>query len=139
MWVPRPVIELELSQPLPAISGLEGCRSVQALLTWHGVPCAWEEIPVASGRLATAQLIKKLLHEHAESITGRALREHLLAGAVPGPDTFYAAGSSLTDVPSTGPSLSDVLCTRDRADDLRRCLAALVAMTEAPLEILVID
>lgn len=37
------------------------------------------------------------------------------------------------------PSVSVVICTRDRPDELRRCLASLPAQTLRPLEVIVVD
>ncbi len=39
----------------------------------------------------------------------------------------------------TPPSVSVVVCTRDRPDDLRRCLTSIVACTPPPFEIIVVD
>ncbi|MGH6998049.1 MAG: glycosyltransferase family 2 protein, partial [Phenylobacterium sp.] len=37
------------------------------------------------------------------------------------------------------PSVSVVICTRDRPEELRRCLASLPAQTLRPLEVIVVD
>lgn len=37
------------------------------------------------------------------------------------------------------PRMSVVICTRERPDDLRRCLAALVRQTAGPIEVIVVD
>lgn len=141
MWVSHPVIELELSEPLPDFAPFEGRRAVQALLTWNGVPCAWHEIPVAGDRLATSRLIEGIIAEHFESIASRLLREHLLAGNLPEIEAFYATAprSSEAGGLATAPSVSVVVCTRNRPDDLCRCVQALCNLQPAPLEIVVVD
>lgn len=42
-------------------------------------------------------------------------------------------------LPPQPPSVSVVICTRDRPDELRRCLASLPAQTLRPLEVIVVD
>ena len=141
MWVPRPVIELELSKPLPDLPSLHGHREVQTLLTWGGVPCDWRGIPVAGSRLATSGLVEAIAGGPFDSIASRLLREHLLAGGVPDVGAFYTTIPSLPagGALATGPSISVVVCTRNRPDDLRRCLESLCSLQPAPLEILVVD
>ena len=141
MWVSRPVIELELSEPLPDLTLFEGCRAVQALLTWNGVPCAWREIPVAGNRLAASRLVDGIAADHFDSIARRLLREHLLAGNLPDIDAFYgtAPRPPEPDGLASGPSVSVVVCTRNRPDDLERCLQTICNMQPAPIEILVVD
>ena len=39
----------------------------------------------------------------------------------------------------SGPRLSVIICTRERPDDLERCLAALARQTVGPLDIVVVD
>jgi GT2 family glycosyltransferase len=141
MWVPHRVIELELSEPLPDFAPFEGCRAVQALLTWNGVPCGWHELPLAGLRLATSRLIDGFLDEHFKSIASRLLREHLLAGNLPEIEAFFATAPrppAPTKLPG-GPSVSVVVCTRNRPDDLRRCVRTLCDLKPAPLEIVVVD
>ena len=134
MWVSRPVIELELSEPLPDLAPFEGCRTVQALLTWNGVPCAWYEIPVAGNRLATSRLVDGIVAEQFDSITRRLLREHLLAGNLPDIDAFYATAPRPPEphALANGPSVSVVVCTRNRPDDLQRCVWTICNMQPAP-------
>ena len=141
MWVSPPVIELELSEPLSDMARFEGRRSVQALLTWNGVPCAWYEIPVAGNGLATSRLVEDIAAKYFDSIARRLLREHLLAGNLPSIEAFYATAPRPPepDAVAHGPSVSVVLCTRNRPDDLRRCIRAIGNLQPAPLEILVVD
>jgi GT2 family glycosyltransferase len=47
--------------------------------------------------------------------------------------------SSTLESPSTDLGASVLICTRDRAEDLRKCLASLVGQTMKPREIIVVD
>jgi GT2 family glycosyltransferase len=141
MWVPSPVISLDLTEPFPVLARFRACRSAQALLTWNGVPCAWHEIPIVGDRLATSGLVEAIVAKHVESISKRVLREHLLAGPVPTIETMFAPAKRMLDLvePANAPTMSVALCTRNRPDDLRMCLRSLCALQPAPLEILVVD
>jgi glycosyltransferase involved in cell wall biosynthesis len=50
-----------------------------------------------------------------------------------------ARGPGATSAPETAPSVSVVVCTRDRPDSLHRCLASLLELRTPPLEIVVVD
>ena len=141
MWVPSPVIELDLTEPFPVLARFGACRSAQALLTWNDVPCGWQDVPLVGDRLATSGLVEAIVAKHADSISRRVLREHLLAGHVPTIETMFASLDRTLDPvePVTAPTMSVALCTRNRPEDLRLCLRALGALQPAPLEILVID
>jgi len=92
-------------------------------------------------RLATSGLVEAIVAKHFDSISRRVLRERLLAGVLPGIATLFAPATA-TPGPverANAPTVSVALCTRDRPDDLRKCLQALRAMRPAPLEIVVID
>ena len=141
MWVPSPVIALDLTEPFPVLARFGACRSAQALLTWNGVPCAWREVPMVGDRLATSGLVEAIVADHVDSISRRVLREHLLAGHVPTIETMFApVKPTLNPVDrANNLTMSVALCTRNRPEDLRMCLRALRALQPAPLEILVID
>lgn len=141
MWVPSPVIALDLTEPFPNLARFGACRSAQALLTWNDVPCAWHEVPMVGDRPATSGLVEAIVAKHIDSISRRVLREHLLAGHVPTIETMFASVKRTLDLvePANGPTMSVALCTRNRPEDLRMCLRALRALQPAPLEILVID
>lgn len=51
---------------------------------------------------------------------------------------FFAAVGARA-VPESRPAVSVVVCTRDRIEDLRRCLTSLAALDPAPLEVIVVD
>jgi O-antigen biosynthesis protein len=142
MWVACPVVEIELTRALPTLAGLAGHREVQALLTWQGVPCAWHEVPVAGASLYLQGLSEAIVARHFASICARVTREHLLAGRVPAVDSLFdpaTVGRFSLQPTAHGPTVSVVLCTRDRPDDLRKCLQALLSLRPEPLEIVVVD
>jgi cellulose synthase/poly-beta-1,6-N-acetylglucosamine synthase-like glycosyltransferase len=118
------VLDVDVSHLPQSIEGLDGYESALALLRVAGRPAGQAVVPVVDGRIRDAQLT---LMEAADSAFWEAwLRDHL--GLHPDPV-----------VPSELPRATVAICTRDRPDDLERCLAALVAMPDDGQEILVVD
>lgn len=122
MWKPYPVIGLELSAPPPALPSIDA-RKVLALLKWQGSPIAWQELSVSGTTVDWAHARKQIRDIHGLKVAGEILNQQLTKA-----------------VPSDGlPSVSVVVCTRDRPEDMRRCLAALAALEPRPTEIVVVD
>jgi GT2 family glycosyltransferase len=139
------IVELELSRPLAPLSELDGYAAVLALVRLHGEPLGYARAAIAGGRCDLASLLDNFLARHERELV-RALA-HRWTGLSP------AARAPLTaeSLPllarrrhvrvSAGrvPSVSVAVCTRDRRQDLERCLEALLRLDPAPLEIVVID
>ena len=141
MWRPFPVCKLELTKPLPNSMSFVQYRKARALLTWKGVPVAWQDIPVEGEALCTSGLVERILDNHIESIARQALRASLLAGpALTGSELVQAAGDEASGRLATdSPSVSVVVCTRDRPEDILECLNSLMELEPKPLEVIVVD
>lgn len=124
----RPVrlVDVELAAPLPELDGLDGYGAVWALLRLRGRPVAWARAPVVAGRCPAAQLAR------AVAAAGPALVPRLVEEEV------HAALAPLRPAPAP-PLVTVAVCTRDRPDDLARCLAALLALDYPALDLLVVD
>jgi GT2 family glycosyltransferase len=106
---------LELDSGLGPIDGLGDCVGARALVRRAGVPVAWLELPVSGGRSDSMALSRAL--------------------AVLPPGSLDAAGIGREQ----RPSVTVAVCTRDRPDDLTRCLDALERIAYPSLELLVVD
>jgi O-antigen biosynthesis protein len=127
MWKPYPVIGLELSNPPPALSEVTA-RKVLALLRWNGAPIAWHELSVSGTTIDWVQARKRIRDAHGSKVAEEIVRQQL------------AGPASTCSLPAVAlPTVSVVVCTRDRPDDMRRCLAALASLDPAPAEIIVVD
>lgn len=124
---PVAVLEAELSEPLADRTGLERHSQALVLARLYREPMGTVYVPVHDGRLAAADLKAAVMADGPLTARlARATLERRLAGP-PAPTT-------------TPPSWSVVVCTRDRADDLRRCLASLMAAEHPPSgEFIVVD
>ena len=109
--MPAAIIDVELSDAIPDIAGLDRYTSAFAVLRLNGIPVGDCWVPIRSGQLDRAAL--------AEGITAalppfsRRWIERQLGAPAPREATL--------------PSATVAICTRDRTDDLARALPAVLA------------
>ncbi len=120
------VIDLDVSQGCRPLTGLEGYDQALCLLRWQDTPLGRVFLPVREDQVGAAALLQALdgpmLHT-----AWRCLLDQRV-------------GAALKDTPARLPlSATVVVCTRNRPDDLRRCLASLVRFADATTDLLVID
>lgn len=125
--MPSKVLDLDLADDPGDVPGLGAYDRAFVLLRWRGLPIGSVWLDVIDGRLPAADLWQAAHARH-----GRAITHAMAADALPCP-----AEPPLDDV--SLPSATVAVCTKDRPDDLRRCLAALCALTPPAHEILVVD
>src|SRR5206468_6496603 len=113
--------------PLPELDGLDGYGAVWALLRLRGRPVAWARAPVVAGRCPAA-LLRRAVAAAGPALVPRLVEEETLAAH--SPREASAPGTPLVTV---------AVCTRDRPDDLARCLAALADLDYPALDLLVVD
>lgn len=121
------VLDLELDGLPRGISGLDArYRRALILLRWHRQPVGSVTLPVRDGQIDETTLLAAVRQS-----TGKALWYHLIherLGWRPGPPQPFAL-----------PLATVAICTRDRPDDLRRALDALMRLPDHGQEILVVD
>lgn len=138
------IVELELSRPLAPFAGLDGYAAVLALVRLHGEPLGYARAPVSDGRCHPASLLDHFLAKHERELVRALLRRwtglppsaraSLTAEALP-----LLARRREARQRDRVPSVSAAVCTRDRGEDLERCIEALLRLDPAPLEIVVVD
>ncbi len=109
------VLDVELTAPAAPTLVPDGCVEAQALLRRGGVPVGWVALPVERGRVP-AEALQRAAERHPNGRTGS---EAMTAGTLP--------------------SVTVAVCTRDRPDELRRCLEALERLDLPGVELLVVD
>lgn len=136
---PTVVVDLELSKPFPPAADFARFGDARVLCRLHGRPVAFVAAPLVDGRLDWQHVVRTLVEQHAWPFA-RMLAERAIDAQAP-PDELDA-GTLFGD---SGPRATAALpvtvavCTRDRAGDLDRCLAALTALDYQPLDLLVVD
>jgi GT2 family glycosyltransferase len=137
------VVSIDLARPLVAVADAERYRRVRALITWSGEPIATATIDNRYAPIGVARLRDEISATVGASIIDRgdvaeatmwceiisSLRRRF-AGAAP--EAWQPLRSDA--------AVSVVLPTRNRPDDLERCLAALsTQQTCRRVEIVVVD
>ncbi|MCJ2541347.1 glycosyltransferase family 2 protein [Thermostichus vulcanus] len=149
MLQPIKVVELELTQHLPELLGLEKYGSIQALVRFQGIPLTYLKIPVNRGNCSPAEIRNALL-QHPD-LNSDEIEQLLL-----NPISYRKASESIllqkddiihnyrfnTDglqVRDPWSSVTVAICTRDRPEELKQCLESLLKLDYPSLEILVVD
>jgi GT2 family glycosyltransferase len=118
------VLDLEFTELPATIKGLEGYTRARALVRICGCPAAWITLPVEDGHILEQAIANAIAQQADEAFW----------------EIYAQAQNPLPDPPAGGyPSATIAICTRDRPDDLRNCLAALRKIPDDGQEILVVD
>jgi len=116
-------VQVEATECPPALEVPGPHTAAFVLIRWKGTPVGQAWLPVTEGRIGGDVLEQAILANAGERIAERRLIEFLDHGS-----------------PPTGLPLCTVaICTRDRPDDLVRCLAGVCHLGDGGHEILVID
>jgi len=123
--LPTAVLDLDLRELPDGLDGLDAYDRAFVLIRWRGRPVGQAVLPVTGGRAGTEGLRETLIEAAGWPLRERWLHDHL------GWDAAPPAGPR--------PSATVAVCTRDRPEDLRACLAALMRLPDDGQEILVVD
>jgi GT2 family glycosyltransferase len=116
------VLEMDLERPAPLFD-LSGRSKALVLVRLRGVPIGKIDVPVVEGRINDRELREQIAERCWELMFLQGVRDaHGLGGAS-----------------APLPTASVVICTRERPDDLRRCLEAIAALKSDGHEVLVVD
>lgn len=142
MIAPWQILHLDLGADIPALSYNPDFGGVYAVFWWQGVPLCHLEISALVLPMSATQLENLVW----QKITP-AVEHHLSDQSTPHIDfnTLMALNKPLSQLsqrwlqPESTASISVVICTRDRASLLARCLSSLQNLSQPPLEIVVVD
>lgn len=122
---PIKVVDIDVGEPLADIGGLAGYVRLQGLVRLHGSPIGYVTVPVRGDVCLAAEISAVILAEHADGLTRELQRRELLRG--------------VDDPSRETPLVTVAVCTRDRVDQLSRCLDSLTALDYPSLDLLLID
>jgi GT2 family glycosyltransferase len=135
------VIDIELSQGITTIEGLENYRELQGLVRILGVPIGYVKVPVRDRKVIGKTLSQMILEQQNHQIISHFLQNGL---ATP---TTKSAGWQFEDLltlsppeyKGTFPLVSVAICFNNRISDLTITLNSLQHLNYPHLDILVID
>jgi O-antigen biosynthesis protein len=144
MLHPIKIVDIELSQPLSSFDGLEGYMGLQGLVRLYGTPLGYVKAPVSQGCCSADLLGSLILKKHSKKIIRWCLKNGLASPMRASTLDLCALAQLppvdlLEDSQDALPLVSVAVCTRDRPDDIKRCVEALLTLDYPRLEILVID
>ncbi len=140
---PIRVVDIEISPSIPSFENLEGYLGLQGLVRFHGVPLGYVRAPISLGRCSRETLSRLIFEQYGEAILCQLIKNGL-ASPQRQRSGKLDLEASIDDLPpaetcTTWPTVTVAVCTRDRPEDLQRCLAAIAQLDYPHLEILVVD
>jgi GT2 family glycosyltransferase len=115
---------MDLERLPEAVAVPESYHQALVLARLRGYPVGQAVLPVVGGRIGGAELREALLQAGGAQLWERWLQGYL--------EWSLASGAAR-------PSATVAVCTRDRPEDLRRCLEALLQLPDDGQELLVVD
>ena len=125
--MPTAILDLEATDLPATVRVPHGYRQARILLRIDGRPAAWVETPVENGEIGRQAVINALRETDNWSFW------QLLA------ESQLGLGDLTPPLEHALPSATVAICTRDRAEDLHRCLEGLLRLPDEGQEILVVD
>lgn len=140
LYRPTKVSEVELTAPFEDLKVPDGYEAVKVLVRFHRAPIGYVSPPIASGRCTAPSIVTAAMEQHSWRIMC-----HLLRMALATPQ--FRAGLTPSDLPKIVPPpfqgpfplVTVIVCTRDRTDELARCLDSLLRLDYPNLELLIVD
>ncbi|MEO6327690.1 MAG: glycosyltransferase family 2 protein [Ginsengibacter sp.] len=140
MVYPIKLIDVDLNSPLHSITGLEGYKGVQIILRLHERPLCHITVAVTNGCVDVEVLHRLILDKYTNTIfriaLQNALNHHTQNTEFCPEDLFNIKPSVMV---KNLPLVTVAVCTRNRANDLALCLAAISELEYTNLEVVVID
>lgn len=113
------IIEIEINRPVGEIADLEGYASALLVFRYEGAVVGTSWLPVIAGRIPAAAIRAE------KAKTAWAVWTRVVA--------------KKSRVAAPLPSATVVVCTRDRPEDLAKCLPFLARLVERGVEVLIVD
>lgn len=119
------VLQVELTEPIVGAQGLDEYDHALVFLRYAGRPVGEFRLPVVQGRVSAAEIHETVVDSDGWAIWNRIVHEFL--------------GWEAEESPPYRPKATVVAITRDRPEDLRVCLDALMQLPDDGQEIMVVD
>jgi len=133
------IIEWDISKPPFRIENLEGYRKVLVLVRMDGVPLGLVRMDTPFPSLEAEDLLREIHRRLGEKIRAKIKERRSKPVLSSAKGIEDRPSCPHLPAPSTLPRVSVCICTRNRPEDLRRCLDSLRVQDYPNYEILVID
>ena len=154
-FAPWKILHIELSAGIPTLTVEPRYQVIYAVFWWHGIPLGHQEISAAQLPMPVTQLANLVLQTIVPAVGDRLLAQGFkqpLPVISPNPardmpidfQALMALEKPLKQFqercfqPVSG-SVSVVVCTRNRPEELARCLRSLQNLSLSPQQIIVVD
>ncbi len=139
---PWQVLHLDLSQGIPNLSADCAYQGIYLVFWWHDLPLGHimiskDQLPLSSSQL-TYQVAQSIIPTVQSRLFAEPTWQSLIDLKNP-LETLQNPSLASNDVEKTLPTVSLVICTRDRPKQLEDCLKSLQNLAVAPHEVLVVD
>jgi O-antigen biosynthesis protein len=134
------VTDIELSEPVAPLAGIDGYAAARLLVRYHGTPLGWVTVPLVGGGCGVEAIATEIRRELCAPLLLELIYRRLgtpLSRDLPRIDELLGAPRDGPRAPS--PPITVAVCTRNRPGELALCLDSLAALDERPLEILIVD
>lgn len=126
--MPVKVLDIDLHSASSDIHVAGPYVSAIALIRWKGIPLGQLKLPVSKHQVSLPYVWGA-----ARQAFGHALQRHVVDAIVFGGKA--ASSSNAVNISAC----TVIVCTRDRPDDLRRCIESILLSEPRPAEIIVVD
>lgn len=120
------VLDIDVANLPPKVTGLEQYTHALILIRLRGRPVGQASLPVIKGRIGGTELHDTVMEAAGWPLWNRWMEDYLAWDERSGPNY----------VP---PKATVAVCTRDRPDDLRRCLDSVMKLPDDGQQVLVVD
>ena len=159
MGIPYKILHIKLNEGVPTLPHAPGCEVLYVVFWWHDIPLGHREISSAQLPMQVMQVANLAVQGITLSVGDKLFPEGFKAPLSEHFDCQEQSGSlefssllalerpmeKLSEVllklepQSITPTVSVVVCTRDRPEQLERCLKSLQDLSHTPQEIIVVD
>jgi GT2 family glycosyltransferase len=146
-YKPWKVLHLDVSQGISNLSLIPDCGGLYLVFWWQGIPLGHQEILAAQLPMPATQLANLVLPTIAPAVGDRLFNCGGNAPELSSLENFQALMTLEKPLkqlqkhcsqPVSG-SVSVVVCTRNRTEELARCLRSLQNLSPPPQQIIVVD
>jgi GT2 family glycosyltransferase len=136
---PKVVLDLEVTRPFPDLDNVERFSRAHILCRLRGRPLGFVNVPIEAGRVSHHIVTRELVERHAWGFAVALAARALERSHPPRRIAIEELLEPLDEGEQPRPLVTVAVCTRDRTNDLSKCLNALRALNYPNLDLLVVD